>query len=151
MVNKLNKLLKIIYKHFILFCIGGIAYFYIEKIFRYLTNGTDTHWSMFIMGGVIFILIGLCNEFYTWDMSFVKQCFIGSIIITLLEALVGYIINIKLGWNVWHYDIPLSFFYGQINLFFSIMWFFLSGVAVIVDDYLRYWLFKEDKPKYHLI
>ena len=40
---------------------------------------------------------------------------------------------------------------GQISLPFSLIWFLLSGVIIIVDDYLRYKLFKEDKPKYSFL
>lgn len=37
---------------------------------------------------------------------------------------------------------------GQISLPFTLIWFLLSGVIIIVDDWLRYKLFKEDKPRY---
>ena len=40
---------------------------------------------------------------------------------------------------------------GQISLPFSLIWFLLSGIIIIVDDWLRYKLFKEDKPKYTFI
>ena len=34
-------------------------------------------------------------------------------------------------------------------LFFNI-WFYLSLVAIILDDYLRYWMMGEEKPKYKI-
>ena len=65
-----------------------------------------------------------------------------------LELIFGIIFNINLGMNVWDYsDLPFNLF-GQICLPFMIAWFLLSAVAIVADDYIRYWLFAEDKPKY---
>ena len=73
---------------------------------------------------------------------------IGACIVTFMEFISGYIINIKLGWQVWDYsNLPFNIM-GQICLPFSIIWFFISLVAIVVDDYLRYWLFKEERPHY---
>ena len=37
---------------------------------------------------------------------------------------------------------------GQIYLPFSIAWAGLSGVAIVLDDFLKWWLFGEPFPKY---
>lgn len=39
---------------------------------------------------------------------------------------------------------------GQICLPFSILWIFVSIAAVVLDDWLRYWLFGEEHPHYTL-
>ena len=39
---------------------------------------------------------------------------------------------------------------GQICLPFTLLWVALSIVAVVLDDWLRYWLFGEDRPTYTL-
>lgn len=84
-------------------------------------------------------------------MKLWKQMLIGASIITILEFVTGIIVNIILEWNVWSYEgVPLNVL-GQICLPFSIIWFFLSFFAIVLDDYLRYWLFKEEKPHYELI
>ena len=81
-------------------------------------------------------------------MKLWKQMLIGACIVTFMEFISGYIINIKLGWQVWDYsNLPFNIM-GQICLPFSIIWFFISLVAIVVDDYLRYWLFKEERPHY---
>lgn len=44
---------------------------------------------------------------------------------------------------------PLNY-KGQICLPFSILWIFVSVAAVVLDDWLRYWLFGEERPHYTL-
>ena len=135
--------IKIIFKYLILGIIGGITYVIIELFYR-----GHSHWSMFAVSAVSFILIGLINEFISWDMELWKQMLIGSGIVTILEFISGYILNIKLGWHIWDYNnVPFNIL-GQICLPFSIVWFFISLIAIVADDYLRYWLFNEEKPHY---
>ena len=130
-------------KPLILFLIGGFIYVLIELAYR-----GYSHWSMMLLGGLCFLLIGAINEYIPWDMSFFKQCIIGSFIVTTLEFIVGCIVNLLLGWNVWDYSsVPFNIL-GQICLPFSIIWIFISAIAIILDDYLRYWLFGEEKPHY---
>lgn len=130
-------------KPLILILIGGLIYSLVEIIYR-----GYTHWTMILVGGLAFYLIGCLNEHISWNMPLYQQMAIGSIIITLLEFVAGIIVNIILQWNVWDYsNVPFNIL-GQICLPFSIIWFFLSFPAIVVDDYLRYWLFGEEKPRY---
>lgn len=139
----MNKIIKSVFKYLILGNIGGIIYVFIELLYRGFS-----HWTMYIVAAISFILIGLINEYISWDMKLWKQMLIGACIVTFMEFVSGYIINIKLGWQVWDYsNLPLNVI-GQVCLPFSIIWFFISLAAILVDDYLRYWLFKEEKPHY---
>lgn len=72
----------------------------------------------------------------------------GAIIITLLELIVGTIVNIILGWNVWDYSNLPGNLWGQICPQFTVLWFFLSAVAVYLDDWIRWLLWGEERPKY---
>ena len=127
----------------VLIGIGGLLYVLIELAFR-----GRSHWTMFIVGGLCFWLIGLINEVIPWEMSFWKQCIIGAVIVTAVEFLAGCIINLGLGWNVWDYsNMPFNVF-GQICLPFSMLWILISAVAIVLDDYLRYWIYGEEKPHY---
>ena len=127
----------------VLIGIGGLLYVLIELAFR-----GRSHWTMFIVGGLCFWLIGLINEVIPWEMSFWKQCIIGAVIVTAVEFLAGCIINLGLGWNVWDYsNIPFNIL-GQICLPFSMLWILISAVAIVIDDHLRYWIYGEEKPHY---
>lgn len=136
-------IVKNIIKYLILGIIGGFTYVLIELLYR-----GHSHWSMFLVSAFAFISIGLINEFIRWDMELWKQMLIGSGIVTILEFVSGYILNIKLGWHIWDYsNVPFNIL-GQICLPFSIVWFFISLIAIVADNYLRYWLFDEEKPHY---
>lgn len=132
-----------LFKESFLFIVGGFIYYLIEVIAR-----GWSHWSMFLLGGLCFIIIGLLNEFYKWETPFQYQCLIGAVVITVLEFVTGLIVNVGLGWNVWDYSDRAFNLMGQICLQNSIYWVFLSGLAVVIDDSIRHVVFKEEKPKY---
>lgn len=135
--------MKAILKAIILMAVGGMLYALFEIGFR-----GYTHWTMIIVGGLCFYLIGLINEIIPWEMKIWKQCVIGSLVVTAVEFVSGCIINLWLGWGVWDYsDMPFNIL-GQVCLPFSALWVLLSALAIILDDYLRYWLYHEEKPHY---
>ena len=133
-------------KPIILALIGGTIYVLIELTWR-----GYSHISMFILGALCFVLLGSINEFFSWELGMIWQMLIGSSIVTTLEFIVGIIVNIWLRLGVWDYsNLPFNFM-GQICLPFSIAWTLLSGIAIVMDDYLRYWLFGEEKPHYKIL
>lgn len=137
-------------KLLILFTIGGLIYTICEVIWKSFSGGR-VHWSMFVLGGLLFIIIGYINEYIPWEMSLILQTFIGGVVITVGELITGLIVNIWLGLDVWDYSaLPFNFL-GQICLSFSVLWFFVATIAIILDDYLRYRLFGEEKPHYKII
>lgn len=141
--------MKRVLKHLILFAIGGSIYILIEATYRHIMNRPPTHWSMFVLGGLAFLLIGELNEIFDWKMPFWIQDLIGTFITVSLEFVFGYILNIRLGLGIWDYsNLPFNLC-GQICLPFALIWTLLVAVAIVLDDYLRYWLFDEDKPIYY--
>lgn len=139
---KSNKMLKLISLAFI----GGTVYVLIELAWR-----GYSHISMFILGAICFVLLGGINELLPWELGILWQMLIGACIVTILELVVGIVVNIWLKLEVWDYsNLPFNFM-GQICLPFSLAWVFLSGIAIITDDYLRYWLFGEEKPHYTIL
>lgn len=142
----MKALLKSIAKALVLFLVGGIIYILVEILWR-----GYSHYSMFIVGGLCFLLVGVINEFYSYSLGLVWQAMIGSILITLVEFIAGLILNVYLGLRIWDYsNLPFNIL-GQVCLPFLIAWFFLAGIAIILDDYLRFWLFKEERPCYTLL
>lgn len=133
------------WKAFVLSIFGAVAYSAVEIAWR-----GYTYYSMAVLGGFLFVLIGGLNEFLPWDMSIILQGLIGSVVVTIAELLVGIILNMCLGLHVWDYsNMPFNFL-GQICPQFSLAWFGLSIVAIILDDFLRHWIFGEEYPRYHL-
>lgn len=138
--------MKQILKHLVLFLTGGMIYILIELLWR-----GYTHWTMLVLGGICFCYAGIQNEFEAWDKPLIVQSIKAAVFITLAEFVTGCIVNLWLGWNVWNYsNMPLNLL-GQICLPFCVLWVLLGAIAIIVDDYLRYWLFKEEKPHYKIV
>lgn len=125
---------------------GGVAYYGLENLWR-----GYSHWAMAIVGGICFLIIGLLNEFYTWDMALLSQMVISTLIITVVELVTGLILNTWLGLNIWDYsDMPYNFM-GQICLLYSNLWFLISLPVILLDDYIRYRIFNEKKPNYKIL
>ena len=146
----MSKILKIVSRIVIaitLFLFGGEVYVAMEMICR-----GYSHYSMFIVGGLCFLIIGSLNEWNKKDMSLVKQGIIGAIIITTIEFITGCIVNLWLGLDVWDYsDMPFNVL-GQICLPFTVLWFFASLICVFVNDFLLVmWGVKKEIPKYHIL
>lgn len=137
------KLLNKILEYYLLFLLGGISYLIIGILWR----GYSFE-EMRIVGGISFVAVGLINEILPWKTYIEIQAIIGGILITFIELISGIILNIYLGLNIWDYSEMLFNFKGQICLSFSFLWVLISIPAIIIDDYLRYGLFNEEKPRY---
>ena len=118
-------------KEFIIFIIFGLMYVTIELLYR-----GHTHYSMFIVGGICGVLIGLIND-NTPDMPLFPQCVLGAVIITVIELLTGLFLNVYLGLNVWDYSNQPFNFMGQICPQFCIIWCILSILVIRIDDWLK--------------
>ena len=124
---------------------GGFVYYCIELLRR-----GYSHSSMFIVGGVCFLIIGSINNYLPWSIGILQQALIGAVAVTTLELISGIILNIWLGLGVWDYShLPLNIL-GQICLPYSLLWVALSAVGILLDDYLRWKLYGEQRPEYTL-
>lgn len=121
----------------ILALLGGALYMGVELLWR-----GHTHWTMGIVGGVCFVLIGGLNNYLPWEMPVWQQAVCGSAMVT------GVVLNLYLGLGVWDYSNMPCNLLGQICLPYSVLWVGLSLVCIFVDDGLRHWLFHEEKPHY---
>ncbi len=118
-------------KKMYLFLIGAFMYSLIEIAAR-----GYTHWTMFLTGGICLMLL-YDVEKATGNLPLGVKCVIGGALITAVEFTVGFIVNLKLEWNVWDYsERPLNLM-GQICFPFSICWFFVCflayGICYIVN------------------
>lgn len=142
----------------ILGIIGGRLYTWIELLWR-----GWTHWAMFILGGVCFVILGLLNEYkIPWHWCLLRQAVVGACIVTGFEFITGCIVNLWLGWGVWDYsDLPFNIC-GQICLYYFLLWIPLSAAGIILDDWLRYliyialsgwlpWMRPRQRPQYRFV
>lgn len=134
------------FKYLFLWFVGGLIYIGIELAFR-----GYSHWTMFILGGICFVILGLINQVIPWDVPLYQQILIGDVIVTVLEFITGCIVNIWLGWGIWDYSHLPGNVMGQICPLFCVIWLPVCLAGILLDDWLRYWLFGEDRPHYKII
>lgn len=117
-------------KNLIIFIIGGLGYGALELLWR-----GYTHISMVITGGICLLGIRLiCNYFK--NLSLFNKALLSAFLITAIEAVVGFIVNVKLCLNVWDYSkLPFNMS-GQICLLFSFFWFLLSFILILFIEFL---------------
>lgn len=82
------------YKLLVLSGVGGILYIALELAWR-----GQSHWTMFVLGGLCFLSLGLINEVLPWQMPLWQQAFIGACLIAVLEFITGCVVNRWLGWG----------------------------------------------------
>lgn len=138
--------MKKLYKYMMLLVTGGALYVLVELIWR-----GRSHWTMSLLGGLCFISIGLINEIIPWEMPLWQQILIGACIVTALEFLTGCIVNLWLRWDVWDYSMMSGNVLGQICPQFVLLWLPVALAAIILDDWLRYWWWAEEKPHYKIL
>lgn len=144
----------------VLFLVGGLAYALIEILWR-----GHTHWTMFLLGGICFVIMGLLNEYkIPWHWCLVRQSVVSACVITVFEFVVGCIVNIRFGWQVWDYsDLPFNLC-GQVCLYYFLLWIPLSAAGIVLDDWIRYLVYinikkwspwteikKRERPQYSIV
>lgn len=142
-MEKLKSDLRLLSKYLFFFLLGGNIYYMMEIIFR-----GYSHVSMFIVGGIAYILIGIINEYFPWDMYIETQTLIGVGTVLVLEFISGCILNLWLKLNVWDYSNQFGNILGQVCLLFAIIWIPVVLYAILLDDCVRYIFFKEEYPRY---
>jgi uncharacterized membrane protein len=139
----------------LLFVIGFIFYISFEVIwsalfgwtwgreFSFALKGSTSVW-MGVVGGICFLIVGFINEIpiVRKKVNIFFQSIISMLIITIVELITGLILNIWLGFDIWNYKLPFSFL-GQINLFYSMIWFFLTPFVAWADDFIKYHWFEK--------
>ena len=83
----------VILRHFFLFLLGGSGYYALE----YLWRGWS-HISMFLAGGVCFLLLGRLNTLRP-QLKLPLRGIVGAVLITLVELLAGFLVNRN--YSVW--------------------------------------------------
>ena len=114
-----------------LFCIGGGAYNVIEILWR-----GHSHWSMFLVGGACFHLIGKIGIRLQRRGVLVKGTACAAAV-TVVEYVSGCLFNRCLKLNVWDYsNLPINL-HGQVCLLYSVLWGGLGLLAIPLYQFLE--------------
>lgn len=106
------------------FAVGSITYSVIELMWR-----GHTHWSMSVAGGVCFSLITAIEKKFP-EIKYFYKCIMGSLAITTVEFAFGVVFNLILNKNVWDYSNLKYNLLGQICLLYTVLWGFLTALAL---------------------
>ena len=111
-----------IFSNILLFLIGGSGYVLLELLWR-----GWSHFSMFLAGGVCFLLLGRLTGIRP-KLKLPLRGIAGAGIITMVELLAGLLFNRR--YEVWDYrQMPVNF-HGQICLPFFLLWIPISLLAM---------------------
>ena len=126
--------------------IGGSVYLLIELAWR-----GYTHWTMGVVGGICFILLGSIHKWAPFGKSLLAQATAGTLFVTAIELLAGVILNIWLHLAIWDYSNEPFNLYGQICVPYMLLWFPLSFTAIYLYAWLNHMLFRSDRPRFRFI
>ena len=114
------------WKFSLLFYLGGMCYAGLELLWRGFT-----HWSMFLLGGLCFVLVGKLNRWRS-GRPILLILTEAALLITLLELGCGLLVNRN--YRVRDYrHLPMNF-RGQICLPFTLLWFPVSLLGMFLYD-----------------
>jgi len=114
-----------------LFAVGAAGYSLLEVLWR-----GYTHWSMTLTGGLCLSLIyRVCAVVDRAER--LRRCLAAAAVIIGLEYLVGCIVNLRLGLQVWDYSAEKHNCRGQICARFCGLWCLLSVPLCALCDWWR--------------
>lgn len=117
-----------IWRKMILFYLGGCAYMVLELLWRGWSHG-----SMFVAGGICFLLIGHLGQVEP-RLGRIPRAIAGAGIITMVELGVGLVVN--RGYAVWDYRQQPGNLWGQICPLFTALWIPVALAAILLYDRL---------------
>ena len=118
-----------IWKNCLLFYTGGTVYLSLELLYRGRSHG-----SMFLAGGLCFLLIGHMNRVEP-KLPLPLRALVGALIVTTVELGAGMLVNRQ--YQVWDYRDQPGNFMGQICPLFSALWIPLSLAAALLFEQME--------------
>ena len=111
------------------FGVGAICYPLLEMLWR-----RRTHVSMALAGGICFSLL---YRIHLSKKPLALRCLMGALSISVVELLIGLIVNRALRLNVWDYSRDRFHLLGQVCLRYTVYWFVFSGLIAPVCRRMR--------------
>lgn len=133
-------------EYLLLWTLGGCIYYGFEILFRGFS-----HWTMFVLGGICLVFFAVQGKMVHWEDPLWRQVLRCVVFVTGMEFITGIIVNKWLHMNVWDYsNLPFQIF-GQVCLQFAVIFSGLCAVGILLSGYLLYWIYGEEKPRYHVL
>ena len=117
-----------IWRKCVLFYLGGTTYMILEFLWR-----GHSHGSMFILGGLCFLLVGALNRWLKIPLAL--QLILSAILITALELITGLAVNRD--YAVWDYRGMPYHYLGQVCLNYSLLWIPVSMAAILLYRWIE--------------
>lgn len=130
---------------------GGTVYFFLEVAYKLAVGHPERiSWTMLAVAIVLCIPVERCGAELPWVCPLWLQALACAGLVTAVELVTGFVLNVWLGLDVWDYsDLPLNLC-GQICLPFSAVWFALCLAFIPVFDWLRWAVEGGERPSYRL-
>lgn len=119
-----------IWENAVVFYLGGMFYCTVELLWRQWTHG-----SMFLLGGLCFWTVSSLGR--RVRMPLLAQMALGACIVTFFEFWTGVLVNRVMHLGVWDYSAAPFNLLGQICLPFTLLWFPLCGIGILLDRGMR--------------
>ena len=142
----LRALSKRISECFFFWTLGGTIYYGIELWFRGFS-----HWSMFVLGGLVFGFCVMQGVQMKWTEGLGIQIIRAVLYAVSLEFTTGIIFNKWLRRNIWDYSDQPFQLWGQICLPFMIIFSGLILIAIILGGILSSAIYKDPKPNFFVL
>ena len=117
-----------VWKKAVLFYSGGSVYMAMEVLWRGWSHG-----SMFVAGGLCFLLIGQLNQVQP-RLPLIPRAAAGALIVTMVELGMGLAVNRE--YAVWDYRTQPGNLWGQICPQFTVLWVPVSLLAIWLYGWL---------------
>ena len=112
-----------VWRKCVLFYLGGSVYMILEFLWRGYSHG-----SMFVLGGLCFLLVGALNRWLKIPLAL--QLILFAIMITGLELITGLMVNRD--YAVWDYRGMPYHYLGQVCLNYSLLWIPIGMAAIML-------------------
>ena len=113
----------------LVFGTGASFYSLLETIWR-----GHTHWSMSLTGGLVLLTVYTAER--RTHHTLWRRCLRSAGIITAYEFVVGCLVNLRLGWQVWDYSSQPGNVLGQVCPLFCFLWLMLSLPVLLLCGWL---------------
>ena len=130
---------------------GGTLYFLLEVAYKTATGHQERiSWTMLVLAVILCIPVERCGYQLPWACPLWLQALCCAALVTVTEFAAGCVLNLWLCLDIWDYsDIPFNLL-GQICLPFSLVWWVLCFLFIVVFDWMRYAIIGGDKPTYSI-